>query len=160
MFFFLQLPCVMWLAIKKPEKFGLSWLINWVWLWLKPLHWFHSLPYAWKLKAKLISIWLHQFSDMHYTGCSFDDCVTYWRAKANYNSSNDLSFLLLSLNQIVPHQEELSQIVEKRKSQWYLQWPWKNGSNSWSNEWDLKKRILPVEPIESFLETFIIYTYH
>ncbi|GMP80772.1 hypothetical protein CsSME_00035758 [Camellia sinensis var. sinensis] len=24
------LPCVMWLAIKKPEKFGLSWLINWI----------------------------------------------------------------------------------------------------------------------------------
>ncbi|XP_028070176.1 lysine histidine transporter 1-like, partial [Camellia sinensis] len=24
------LPCVMWLASKKPEKFSLSWLINWV----------------------------------------------------------------------------------------------------------------------------------
>lgn len=26
----LQLPCIMWLAIKKPRKFGLSWTVNWV----------------------------------------------------------------------------------------------------------------------------------
>ncbi|KAM1769870.1 hypothetical protein ACFX11_044883 [Malus domestica] len=24
------LPCIMWLAIKKPRKFSLSWIINWV----------------------------------------------------------------------------------------------------------------------------------
>uniref|UniRef100_A0A9I9CEY8 Amino acid transporter transmembrane domain-containing protein n=1 Tax=Cucumis melo TaxID=3656 RepID=A0A9I9CEY8_CUCME len=24
------LPCIMWLAIKKPKRYGLSWFINWV----------------------------------------------------------------------------------------------------------------------------------
>ncbi|KAI3499532.1 hypothetical protein L1887_35333 [Cichorium endivia] len=24
------LPCIMWLAIKKPKKFGLIWFINWI----------------------------------------------------------------------------------------------------------------------------------
>ncbi|XP_020594243.1 lysine histidine transporter 2-like, partial [Phalaenopsis equestris] len=23
------LPCIMWLAIKRPKKFGISWFINW-----------------------------------------------------------------------------------------------------------------------------------
>ena len=29
-FFTYQLPCIMWLSIYKPRKFGLSWFINWV----------------------------------------------------------------------------------------------------------------------------------
>lgn len=30
LFFLLQLPCIMWLAIYKPKKFSLSWITNWV----------------------------------------------------------------------------------------------------------------------------------
>lgn len=28
--FLLQLPCIMWLALYKPKRFSLSWIVNWV----------------------------------------------------------------------------------------------------------------------------------
>lgn len=69
----IQLPCIMWLIIKKPKRFSLSWCMNWV-CYIKLLY---VIPFFLPLRLAII-ILNSRISDLHRLRGSVDDSGTHW----------------------------------------------------------------------------------
>lgn len=93
----LQLPCIIWLILKKPKRFGLSWTINWVCMLLSFIN--NNDPYIviFLLFTNNFCIFL-VWSVLHCSRSSFDDPSPNWWPQNHHCQRQDLQVLLLDLS--------------------------------------------------------------
>lgn len=96
---FFQLPCIMWLSIYKPKRWGLSWTSNWVWF--NFLCFFDIVILSDSVfisyKPKLIG---QIITDLHNSGSNVDCFSTNWWLKNHHYTSQGLQFFLLGISRL------------------------------------------------------------